>query len=81
MRSRRAPTSIEKFVVIGVGLIGASCALAVRRACAVGEIVGWANAIRCDTPLNCGPEKAMHSASWTIAANEAMKSGQIVKVA
>jgi hypothetical protein len=31
--------------------------------------------------LNCGPEKAMHSASWTIAANEAMKSGQIVKIA
>ena len=31
---------IEKLVVIGVGLIGASCALAVRRACAVGEIVG-----------------------------------------
>jgi prephenate dehydrogenase len=31
---------IEKLVVIGVGLIGASCALAVRRASAVGEIVG-----------------------------------------
>jgi len=31
---------IEKLVVVGVGLIGASCALAVRRACAVGEIVG-----------------------------------------
>jgi prephenate dehydrogenase len=31
---------IEKLVVIGVGLIGASCALAVRRACAVGSIVG-----------------------------------------
>jgi hypothetical protein len=44
------------------------------------EIVGWANAIRCGTPLNCGPEKAMHSAGWTIAANEAMKSGQIVKI-
>jgi predicted dehydrogenase len=44
------------------------------------EIVGWANAIRCGTPLNCGPEKASHSASWTIAANEAMKSGQIVRV-
>jgi predicted dehydrogenase len=45
------------------------------------EIVGWANAIRCGTPLNCGGEKASHSASWTIAANEAMKSGQIVKIA
>jgi predicted dehydrogenase len=44
------------------------------------EIVAWANAIRCGTPLNCGPEKAMHSASWTIAANEAMKTGQIVKI-
>ena len=44
------------------------------------ELVGWANAIRCGTPLNCGPEKASHSASWTIAANEAMKSGQIVRV-
>ena len=45
------------------------------------EIVGWANAIRCGTPLNCGGEKASHSASWTIAANEAMKSGQIVTIA
>ena len=26
-------------------------------------------------PLNCGPEQASHSASWTIAANEALKSG------
>jgi len=31
---------IEKLVVVGVGLIGASCALAVRQASAVGEIVG-----------------------------------------
>jgi predicted dehydrogenase len=44
------------------------------------EIVGWANAIRCGTPLNCGAEKASHSASWTIAANEAMKTGQMVKI-
>jgi predicted dehydrogenase len=44
------------------------------------EIVGWANAIRCGTPLNCGPDRASHSASWTIAANEAMKNGQIVKI-
>ncbi len=45
------------------------------------EIVAWANAIRSGTALNCGPERASHSASWTIAANEAMKSGQIVKIA
>ena len=45
------------------------------------EIVAWANAIRCGTPLNCGAEKASHSASWTIAANEAMKTGQMVKIA
>ncbi len=45
------------------------------------EIVAWANAIRCGTPLNCGPESASHSASWTIAANEAMKTGQIVRIA
>ncbi len=45
------------------------------------EINAFASAIRADTPLNCGPEKASHSASWTIAANEAMKSGQIVTVA
>jgi predicted dehydrogenase len=44
------------------------------------EIVGWANAIRCSTPLNCGAENATHSASWTIAANVAMKTGQIVKI-
>ena len=31
---------IEKLAVIGVGLIGASCALALRRASAVGEVVG-----------------------------------------
>jgi predicted dehydrogenase len=41
------------------------------------EIAGWANAIRCGTPLNCGADKATHSASWTIAANAAMKSGRI----
>lgn len=45
------------------------------------EINAFASAIRCDTPLNCGPEKASHSASWTIAANEAMKSGQSVQIA
>ena len=45
------------------------------------EIVAWANAIRRGTALNCGAEKASHSASWTIAANEAMKTGQIVSVA
>ena len=31
---------IEKLVVIGVGLIGASCALALRAASAVGSVVG-----------------------------------------
>jgi predicted dehydrogenase len=45
------------------------------------EIVGWANAIRCGTPLNCGAETATHSASWTIAANEALRGGQIVEIA
>jgi predicted dehydrogenase len=44
------------------------------------EINAFASAIRADTPLNCGPEKASHSASWTIAANEAMKSGAIVAI-
>jgi hypothetical protein len=44
------------------------------------EIVAWANAIRCGTPLACGAENASHSASWTIAANEAMKTGQMVKI-
>ena len=45
------------------------------------EIVAWANAIRCGTPLNCGAENASHSASWTIAANEAMKTGRMVTIA
>ncbi len=45
------------------------------------EINAFASAIRSGTPLNCGPEKASHSASWTIAANEALKSGQIVTIA
>ena len=44
------------------------------------EIVAWANAIRRGTPLNCGAETASHSASWTIAANEAMKTGQTVQI-
>ncbi|MEO9136648.1 MAG: prephenate dehydrogenase/arogenate dehydrogenase family protein [Casimicrobiaceae bacterium] len=35
-----APVRIEKLVVIGVGLIGASCALALRAAGAVGQVVG-----------------------------------------
>ncbi|MDQ2915870.1 MAG: prephenate dehydrogenase/arogenate dehydrogenase family protein [Pseudomonadota bacterium] len=34
------PVRIEKLVVIGVGLIGASCALALRAAGAVGQVVG-----------------------------------------
>ena len=41
MRAPRVPpVPIEKLVVIGVGLIGASCALALRAAGAVGEVVG-----------------------------------------
>jgi len=44
------------------------------------EINAWASAIRAGTPLNCGPEKASHSASWTIAANESLKTGQIVAI-
>jgi predicted dehydrogenase len=44
------------------------------------EINAFCSAIRCDTPLNCGPEKASHSASWTIAANEALKSGLMTKI-
>jgi predicted dehydrogenase len=44
------------------------------------EINAFASAIRCDTPLNCGPERASHSASWTIAANEALRTGAIVTI-
>ena len=44
------------------------------------EINAFCSAIRSDTPLNCGPERASHSASWTIAANEALKSGQTVTI-
>ena len=44
------------------------------------EINGWASAIRTGSPLRCGPETASHSASWTIAANEAMRTGQIVDI-
>ena len=44
------------------------------------EINAFCSAIRAGTPLNAGPEKASHSASWTIAANEALKSGTIVKI-
>ena len=44
------------------------------------EINAVASAVRSGTPLNCGPEKASHSASWTIAANEALKTGKIVDI-
>jgi predicted dehydrogenase len=44
------------------------------------EINAFCSAIRSDTALNCGPERASHSASWTIAANEALKSGQTVTI-
>jgi predicted dehydrogenase len=44
------------------------------------EINAFASAIRCDTPLNCGPERASHSASWTIAANEALRTGAVVTI-
>jgi predicted dehydrogenase len=44
------------------------------------EINAFASAVRSGTPLNCGPEKASHSASWTIAANEALKTGKIVEI-
>lgn len=44
------------------------------------EINAFASAIRTHAPLNCGPVEASHSASWTIAANDAMKSGQIVRI-
>ena len=44
------------------------------------EINGFCAAIRSGAALNCGPERASHSASWTIAANEALKSGQTVKI-
>ena len=44
------------------------------------EINAFASAIRIDSPLACGPEKAAHSASWTIAANEAIKTGAIVAI-
>jgi len=44
------------------------------------EINGWASAVRSGSPLRVTPETASHSASWTIAANEAMKSGKIVEI-
>jgi predicted dehydrogenase len=44
------------------------------------EINAFCAAIRNGDALNCGPERASHSASWTIAANEALKSGQTVKI-
>ncbi len=44
------------------------------------EINGWASAIRTGSALRVTPEVASHSASWTIAANEAMKTGRIVEI-
>jgi predicted dehydrogenase len=45
------------------------------------EISGFCSAVRVGTPLLCGPEKASHSASWCIAANESLKSSAPVKIA
>jgi predicted dehydrogenase len=44
------------------------------------EINAFASAIRANTPLNCGPEKASHSANWTIAANEAIRTAKNEKI-
>ena len=44
------------------------------------EINGWASAIRTGSALRVTPEVAAHSASWTIAANEAMRTGTIVEI-
>ena len=44
------------------------------------EINGWASAIRTGSLLRVTPEVASHSASWTIAANEAMRTGTIVDI-
>jgi predicted dehydrogenase len=44
------------------------------------EINGWASAIRTASALRVTPEVASHSARWTIAANEAMKTGRIVDI-
>jgi predicted dehydrogenase len=44
------------------------------------EIQSFCSAIRTGTPVACGPEKASHSAAWTIAANEAMKTRAPVKI-
>jgi hypothetical protein len=44
------------------------------------EINGWASALRTGSALRVTPQVASHSASWTIAANEAMKTGQIVDI-
>jgi hypothetical protein len=45
------------------------------------EISGSCSTARVGTPLLCGPEKASHSASWCIAANESLKSSAPVKIA
>jgi len=45
------------------------------------EISRFCAAIRVGTPLACGPERAFHSARWTLAANEALKTKALVKIA
>ena len=44
------------------------------------EIQSFCSAVRTGSPLACGPEKASHSAAWTLAANEAMKTSAPVKI-
>ena len=45
------------------------------------EISRFCAAVRNQTPLACGPERAFHSARWTLAANQALRTNTPVKIA
>jgi len=45
------------------------------------EISSFCSAIREGTPLACGPERAFHSCTWTLAANDAMKTKAPIRIA
>ncbi|HEY7787138.1 MAG TPA: prephenate dehydrogenase/arogenate dehydrogenase family protein, partial [Casimicrobiaceae bacterium] len=74
MPPKAGPVRVEKLVVIGVGLIGASCALALRAAGAVGEVVGVGRSrANLDRALAKGViDRAMtHGDDWTREVTDA----------
>jgi prephenate dehydrogenase len=68
---------IDKLVILGLGLIGGSLALAARKAGITGEIVGWG---RREPSLKKGLELGVID-SYTLVLEQALKDASVVVVA